>query len=50
MINKEFDTFVEFGPGRIASGMIRAIDRDTNRYNIDKMEDVEKFLDEIGGK
>jgi len=47
MIKNGVDTFVEFGPDRIASGMIRAIDRDTNRYNVDKMEDVPKVLDNI---
>ncbi|MEA3475451.1 MAG: ACP S-malonyltransferase [Candidatus Cloacimonadota bacterium] len=45
MIKNRVDTFVEFGPGKIASGMIKAIDRNTNRYNVDKMEDVDKVLD-----
>ena len=47
MIENGVDTFIEFGPGKIVSGMIKAIDRNTNRYNIDKMEDVSKVLDEI---
>jgi [acyl-carrier-protein] S-malonyltransferase len=50
MIKNGVDTFVEFGPGKIASGMIKAIDRNTNRYNVDKMEDVDKVLDEIQGR
>lgn len=50
MIKNGVDTFVEFGPGKIVSGMIKAIDRNTKRYNIDRIEDVEKVLNEIGGK
>lgn len=50
MINNGINTFIEFGPGKIVSGMIKAIDRNTKRYNIDKMEDVEKVLNEIDGK
>lgn len=47
MINNGIDTFIEFGPGKIISGMIKAINRNTNRYNVDKMEDVLKVLDNI---
>ncbi|MCK4358270.1 MAG: hypothetical protein KAW92_05930 [Candidatus Cloacimonetes bacterium] len=50
MINNGVDTFIEFGPGKIVSGMIKAIDRNIKRYNIDKIEDVEKLLNEIGDK
>ncbi|MBC8526172.1 MAG: ACP S-malonyltransferase [Candidatus Cloacimonetes bacterium] len=47
MIKNGVDTFVEFGPGKIVSGMIKAIDRNTKRYNIDRIEHLEKVLDEI---
>ena len=48
MINNGINTFIEFGPGKIVSGMIKAIDRNTRRFNIDKIESVEKVIDEIG--
>ena len=50
MINNGVDTFIEFGPGKIVSRMIKAIDRNTKRYNIDKIDGVEKILNEIRDK
>ncbi|MBN2018449.1 MAG: ACP S-malonyltransferase [Candidatus Cloacimonetes bacterium] len=44
MCKKGIDTFVEFGPGRIVTGMIKAIDNDTIRYNINTLEDAEKVV------
>lgn len=39
------DEFVEIGPGRSLSGFMRKINRDVTTYNIDKMEDFEKYVD-----
>jgi [acyl-carrier-protein] S-malonyltransferase len=47
MLNHRVDTFIEFGPGKVISGMIRAIDRNARRYNIDRIEDVRKVIDEL---
>lgn len=47
MLNHGVDTFIEFGPGKVISGMIRAIDGSAKRYNIDKIEDVQKVINEI---
>ncbi len=44
MCGNGIDTFIEFGPGRVVSGMIKAINRDTNRYTINTLEDAEKVI------
>jgi [acyl-carrier-protein] S-malonyltransferase len=38
------DEFVEIGPGRSLSGFMKKIDRSIATYNIDKMEDFEKYV------
>ena len=38
------DEFVEIGPGKTLSGFMRKINRDITTYNIDKMEDFEKYV------
>lgn len=47
MIGKGVDTFIEFGPGKVVSGMIRKIDRSVNRINISSPEDLEKALQKL---
>ena len=39
------DTFVEIGPGKTLTGFMRKINREVTVYNIDKMEDFEKYVD-----
>lgn len=38
------DTFVEIGPGRSLSGFMKKINKEVTVYNIDKMEDFEKYV------
>lgn len=38
------DTFVEIGPGKTLSGFMRKINRNVTVYNIDKMEDFERYV------
>ena len=38
------EEFVEIGPGRSLSGFMRKINRDVTTYNIDKMEDFDKYV------
>jgi len=50
MLLEETDIFIEFGPGRALSGMIKKIDRKAKVLNIDTLEDaqkVAKFLQEL---
>lgn len=37
------DSFIEFGPGTVLSGLIRRIDPDLNVRNISCMDDIEKY-------
>lgn len=44
MIADGADTFVEIGPGKTLTGFMRKINRSVTVYNIDKMEDFEKYV------
>lgn len=39
------DTFVEIGPGKSLSGFVRKISREVSVFNIDSLEDFEKYVD-----
>jgi len=42
------ETFVEVGPGRVLSGLIRRIVPDTNMFNVEYMKSLEHALSHIG--
>lgn len=44
MLEQGVDTFVEIGPGRVLSGLIRKIDRKANVYHVEDPESLEKTL------
>ncbi len=44
MLDQGVEIFVEFGPGKVASGMIKKIFRKANVLNVDKLEDVAKVV------
>lgn len=46
MLADGVDTFIEIGPGRTLSGFLRKIDRGAVVYNVEKVEDLEKLLQE----
>ena len=46
-VNNGFDTFIEIGPGRVLSGLMRRIDKTKKTMNIEKVEDLEKVIEEL---
>ena len=47
MISRGIRTFIEIGPGKVLSGLIRRIDGSVKVLNVDKLEDLEKIKEEI---
>ena len=47
MIEKNIKTFVEIGPGKVLSGLIKRIDKNVNVISINEYEDLDnlKFND-----
>jgi [acyl-carrier-protein] S-malonyltransferase len=46
MISSGFDRFIEIGPGRVLSGLLRRIDRSKKALNIENCASLEKTLEE----
>ncbi len=47
MINNGVELFVEFGPQKVLSGMIKKIDKNASVVNIDKLDDIENAIEVI---
>ncbi len=47
MLAEGVELFVEFGPGKVVSGMIKKIFRKANVVNVDKLEDVAKVVTKL---
>lgn len=47
MINSGIELFVEFGPQKVLSGMIKKIDKNISVVNVDKFEDIENAIEVI---
>lgn len=47
MLEQGVDTFIEIGPGRVLSGLIRKIDRQAAVHNIEDPESLEKTLSQL---
>ena len=47
MINSGVDTFIEIGPGKVLSGMIKRIDRKLKVFNVENMDSLEKISGEM---
>ena len=42
-----FDTFIEIGPGRVLTGLIRRIDKNKKAMNIEKIANLETVIEEL---
>ncbi|MBU5211028.1 ACP S-malonyltransferase [Heyndrickxia oleronia] len=47
MIEDGVDTFIEIGPGKVLSGLIRKINRDVKTYSVQDIESCEKLISEL---
>lgn len=47
LIDNGVDIFIEFGPGKVLSGMLRKIDRKAKALNIEKPEDIENVKEKL---
>ena len=45
MINQGVKDFLEIGPGKVLSGLVRKINKDVNVSNIDSIEDIKSKND-----
>ena len=43
MINLNVDKFIEIGPGKILSGLVKRIDRNMNLIQVNDIEDIKNL-------
>jgi len=48
MLKAGVTRFVEFGPQKVLSGMIKNIDKDAEVWNLDKLEELDALIEAIG--
>ena len=47
MVKDGVELFVEVGPGKVLSGLVRKIKKDARVFNIENTETLEKFKSEL---
>ena len=45
MINNKIDRFIEIGPGKVLSGLVKRIDRNVNIIQLNSIEDLKNLND-----
>jgi len=48
MSDRGVDRFIEFGPQKVLSGMLRKIDKQLKTFNIEKPEDIKNVINALG--
>jgi [acyl-carrier-protein] S-malonyltransferase len=48
MINQGVQRFIEFGPQKVLSGMIKNINKEVEVFSIDRFDDIEAVVSIIG--
>jgi len=44
MINKDVNEFIEIGPGKVLTGLVRRINKDVNVFNINSIDDITNYI------
>jgi len=50
MVDAGYSTFVEIGPGTALTGMVKRIDRGSERLNVAVPDDLDALLESLGGR
>ena len=44
MINNGVNEFIEIGPGKVLSGLVKRINKDVNVFNINSIDDITNYI------
>jgi [acyl-carrier-protein] S-malonyltransferase len=44
MINNGVNEFIEIGPGKVLTGLVRRINKDVNVFNINSIDDITNYI------
>ena len=50
MLEQGVDTFIEIGPGKVLSGMVKKISRTVNAYNVSDLQTLDNVVQSFNEK
>ena len=50
MSNEDINNFIEIGPGKVLSGMVKRTVKNINCFSINSINDIKKIVDEFKNK